>query len=309
MDSTFLPLSLAAGGLLAVQAGANAQLSKALGSPFAATTLQLAVGALLVLFFCLLTGSLEAFAALPGAPWWHALGGTASAFYVVSTIALIVRLGAVVTLGLSIAGQIFASLALDATGVLGVPQAALGLASFAGTGLVLAGAAGIVLGQPAGPAAAPLAARLPWIALGFAAGAVLPVQGAVNGLLREALHAPLAVAATSFAVATLTMAAVLALIALLGKPRPYCISCLRAMPWWGWLGAFAGVIYVTTVFMAMPVIGAAAVAGLTVAGQQIASLLVDRYGLLRLPQRPITRTRLAGVVLLMLGVAAIKFLP
>jgi transporter family-2 protein len=309
MDSTFLPLSLAAGGLLAVQAGANAQLSKALGSPFAATTLQLAVGALLVLFFCLLTGSLEAFAALPGAPWWHALGGTASAFYVVSTIALIVRLGAVVTLGLSISGQIFASLALDATGVLGVPQAALGPASFAGTGLVLAGATAIVLGQPAGPAAAPHGSRLPWIALGLAAGAVLPVQGAVNGLLREALHAPLAVAATSFAVATHTMAAVLALLALLGKPRPYWMSCQRAMPWWGWLGAFAGVIYVTTVFMAMPVIGAAAVAGLTVAGQQIASLLVDRYGLLRLPQRPITRTRLAGVVLLMLGVAATRFLP
>jgi uncharacterized membrane protein YdcZ (DUF606 family) len=40
MEALFVPLSLLAGGLLAVQAGANTQLSKATGSPFAATTIQ-----------------------------------------------------------------------------------------------------------------------------------------------------------------------------------------------------------------------------------------------------------------------------
>lgn len=45
METLFVPLSLLAGGLLAVQAGANAQLSKVVGSPLAATTLQLSVGA------------------------------------------------------------------------------------------------------------------------------------------------------------------------------------------------------------------------------------------------------------------------
>ena len=45
---------------------------------------------------------------------------------------------------------------------------------------------------------------------------------------------------------------------------------------------------------------------LTVAGQQIASVLVDRHGLLRLPRRPITRARLAGVAALLAGVALIQ---
>src|SRR3954470_15242899 len=49
METLFVPLALVAGGLLAVQAGANAQLSKAVGSPFAATTLQLSVGTGLLL--------------------------------------------------------------------------------------------------------------------------------------------------------------------------------------------------------------------------------------------------------------------
>ena len=307
MDSAFIPLSLAAGSLLAVQAGANAQLSKAIGSPFAATTVQLAVGALLLFLFSSLTGSLHALSALPDVTWWHALGGTASAFYVVSTIVLIVRLGAVVTVGLSIAGQLLASVALDATGALGVPQMPIDAQAAAGTGFVLAGAIAIVLGQSTAASAAPAAARLPWAALGLAAGAVLPVQGAVNSVLRADLQAPLAAATTSFVVATLTMLVVLIMRAFVGKASPYSLSNLRAMPWWGWLGGFAGVIYVTTVFMALPVIGAAAVVGFTVAGQQIASVLVDRYGLLRLPRREISRLRLTGVVVLLAGVVVIKF--
>ena len=78
METLFVPLSLFAGGLLAVQAGANAQLSKAIGSPFAATTLQLTVGTGLLLLIALFTGTLAALGALPGAEWWHLVGGTAS---------------------------------------------------------------------------------------------------------------------------------------------------------------------------------------------------------------------------------------
>ena len=39
----------------------------------------------------------------------------------------------------------------------------------------------------------------------------------------------------------------------------------------------------TTVFTAIPVIGAAVV-GLTVAGQQVASVFFDRWGLMRMPE-------------------------
>jgi bacterial/archaeal transporter family-2 protein len=308
MESAFVPLSLVAGGLLAVQAGANTQLSKATGSPFAATTLQLGVGAALLFVIAAATGSLGALAALPHATWWHALGGIASAFYVVATILLFPRLGAVVAVGLSIAGQMLASLTLDAFGLLGVPQAAIDPTSAMGTLMVLAGAAAIVVGQGSSRTAMPLSTRLPWIVFALAAGAVLPIQGAVNGLLRTELQAPFAVATTSFVVATLAMGSVLALANAYGvAPKP-SLGRLPLMPWWGWLGGVAGAVYVTTVFTAIPAIGAAAAVGFTVAGQQFASVLVDRYGLLRLPQRPVSAIRLGGVVVLLAGVTAIKFL-
>jgi bacterial/archaeal transporter family-2 protein len=306
MDTLFIPLSLAAGALLAVQAGANAQLAKATGTPVAATTLQLAVAATLLLIVTFMTGRVSALSLLPEATWWHLLGGTASAFYVVSTILLFPRIGAVVSVGLFIAGQILASTMLDVLGLLGVPAVGLSLGFVLGAVMVVAGATFIVLGQkePQSPAHF---AQLGWIILALLAGAVLPLQGAVNALLRSDLSgATFAVGAVSFIVATLAMAAVQFGGTTLRAAATPNLRGLSSMPWWGWLGGFAGATYVTTVFTALPAIGAAATVGLTVAGQQVASVFVDKYGWFRLPQRPISAMRLSGVALLLAGVVVIK---
>lgn len=307
MEGLFVPLALAAGGLLTVQAGANAQLAKAIGSPFTATTLQLSVAAILLAAVAVVTGSLAAFAALPGAHWWHVLGGVASAIYVVSTIFLFPRIGAVVSVGLFIAGQMVASALLDGFGLLGVAATGFDAGSAAGTLIVLLGAALIVFGQK--DAAVALGwSKLGWIALALIAGAVLPIQGAVNALLRADLGgAAFAVGTVSFVVATAAMAAVVWGGSGWLRIPPPCIACVAGMPWWGWLGGFAGAIYVTTMFTAIPAIGAGAAAGLTVAGQQVASVFVDKYGWFRLPRRPVSGLRLAGVVLLLVGIAAIKW--
>jgi bacterial/archaeal transporter family-2 protein len=307
METLFATISFCAGSLLAVQAGANTQLSKAVGSPFAATLLQLSIGALALLAVALATGTLAALAGLRDVPWWHAAGGTASAFYVISTILLFPRLGAVVSVGLFIAGQMLASFALDTFDLLGVTAKPIDAPMAIGISVVLAAAVLIVLGQR-GATAAICAGQLGWIALALLAGAVLPIQGAVNGLLHADIGAPFAVGTVSFLVATLAMAAALLVaMAAAGEPRPRA-SGLRGTPWWGWLGGLAGAFYVTAVFTAMPVIGASAAVGLTVAGQQIASIYVDRHGWFRLPVRPVSALRLAGVAMLLAGIALIKLI-
>jgi transporter family-2 protein len=308
MDTLFIPLALTAGALLPVQAGANAQLAKAIQSPFAATTLQLAVATLVLLVLGLVSGGLPALSLLPNAVWWHGIGGLASAFYVVAGILLFPRIGAVASVGLFIAGQVLTSAALDGFGLLGVPATGLGAGVTLGAVLVMLGTALIVLGQTNAKGKVG-AAQLGWIALGLAAGAGLPVQGAVNALLRHDLGgAALAVSFVSFIVAMLSMAVVQAgATALPGAPKP-SLDGVAALPWWGWLGGFVGAAYVTTVFMAMPAIGATATVGLTIAGQQVASIFVDKYGWLRLPQRPVSPVRLAGVAVLLGGVAAHKVL-
>ncbi|HEV7327296.1 MAG TPA: DMT family transporter [Bosea sp. (in: a-proteobacteria)] len=304
MDTLLIPLSLAAGGLLAVQAGANAQLSKATGSPFAATTIQVVLAALLLLILAIATRTAAAFGGLRAVPWWHAIGGIATALYVASTILVFPRLGAVVAVGLFIAGQMLASLGLDSFGLIGVPQQTPKPATLIGTAAVLVGVVAIVFGQK-GATKELSGSKLGWMLLALIAGAVLPIQGAINGLLRQDLGAPFVVGTISFAVATLSMIAVLLLTLLTGGAKPQ-LGGLLTMPWWGWIGAVCGATYVTTVFVAIPAIGTAATVGLTVAGQQIVSLFVDRHGWFRLPQREISALRFAGVVVLLLGVAAIK---
>ena len=116
MVALFVPLAFVAGALLAVQVAANTRLSKAVGGPFAATTLQLGVGAVALVVLAAAVGTLGTIRLLPEATWWHAIGGLASAFYVCSTIVLFARLGAVVSVGLFIAGQMLASPPSTASG-------------------------------------------------------------------------------------------------------------------------------------------------------------------------------------------------
>jgi transporter family-2 protein len=102
------------------------------------------------------------------------------------------------------------------------------------------------------------------------------VQGAINARLRADLDAPITAALWSFVVATAAMAAVFAVFAARGRAPAPRAAALRSVPWWGWLGGLCGATYVTSVFLPIPHIGVSATVGLTVAGQQVASILVDR---------------------------------
>jgi transporter family-2 protein len=295
METLAVPFLLLVGALLAVQAGANVQLSTAMGHPVGASALQLAIGAALLTVLAAAAGSLGALGTLDDVAAWHLVGGLGSAVYITAGIVLFPRLGAVMTVGLFIAGQMLVSLALDASGALGVARETVGVAAVAGAVAVTAGAVLIARSQQGGDV------RAAWIALAVAAGAALPLQGAVNSQLRADLGAPVAAGAWSFVVAAVAMIAVLSL----SRPQQARVDRLGGVPWWGWLGGLCGATYVTSVFLLIPEIGVAPTIGLTVAGQQLASILVDRHGLLRLPQWPISPSRLAGVALLLAGVALI----
>ena len=304
MEVVAIPLLLAIGAMLAIQAAANVQLSTATGSPFGASTLQLGIAAALLLAAAAAAGTLGALKLVADAEPWHLVGGLGSALYITAGILLFPRLGAVVSVGLFIAGQMLASLALDGFGWLGVSREPLTAAALVGAGAVVVGAALIVRGQTGAGAIG--GARPRWLALALLAGAVLPIQGAVNGQLRADLDAPATVGALSFLVATAAMALFLAGSLLLRRAPAPRAAPLRRVPWWGWLGGLCGASYVTAVFLLIPEIGTAATIALTVAGQQLASLLVDRYGLLRLPRRPLSAMRLAGVATLLGGVALVQ---
>jgi transporter family-2 protein len=313
MYVALLATTLLIGGLLAVQASVNLQLNTAVKTPYGASTVQLMVATGVLAAIAVAAGAIGALSLVPDVPWWHLLGGLASPLYVTSGILLFPRLGALAAVGLFVAGQMLTSLCLDLFGLIAVPRRPLTVGIALGALAVLAGITLIVqqrnpAGEPAAKAApATGVSSMAWIILGLVAGAVLPIQGAVNAQLRTDLASPLTVAMTSFVVATVTIAVVLVvMLALRRTPRPQ-LKPLAAMPWWGWLGGLCAAAYVTATFLVIPEIGAATTVALTVTGQQLLSAVIDNYGLFRMPHRALTSRRVTGLALLVAGSAFVQF--
>ncbi len=335
MNLALLASALLVGCLLAVQASVNQQLNKAVGTPYGASTLQLTVAAGALAVLATAVGAIGAVGLVPEVePWWLLLGGIASPLYITAGILLFPRLGALTAVGLFVTGQVFASLGLDLFGLLAVPRQPLSPGIVLGALAVLVGITVIIRGhqlaQRGGSSSTPalggtaarsgdggpgtatrpvLSVAAPgistsqasWIALGLLAGAVLPIQGAINAQLKQDIGQPFAVGTISFVVATLTIALVLIVLLVLRRTPTPQLRPLRVMPWWGWLGGFCAATYVTATFLLIPTIGAAVTVALTVTGQQLASALIDQFGWFRMPQRPLTTARIGGLALLIAG--------
>lgn len=134
-------------------------------------------------------------------------------------------------------------------------------------------------------------------------GAVLPVQVALNTLLRRYVGEPMQVTFISYLAGTL---ASLAICILARYPLPMAAS-LSQTSWWMWVGGCLGTFYVWSTIFATPRIWAALALGLTIAGQMIAALFLDHYGAIGLMRYPASPTRIAGVVLVILGVSLVAY--
>lgn len=125
-------------------------------------------------------------------------------------------------------------------------------------------------------------------------GAGLVVQVGLNMAVARTVGSATAAAVANFLVGTVVL---IVMFVLLRQDWP-TREQLGTVPWWAWAGGFFGAMYVASVTLNGPRLGAVSLLALTVTGQMMASLVVDHYGLLGFAQQPITLTRLLGVALL-----------
>jgi transporter family-2 protein len=97
----------------------------------------------------------------------------------------------------------------------------------------------------------------------------------------------------------------IALIVAFRDPVPTAAMAAR-IPFWAWSGGLFGAIFIALGILLVPKIGAATFIALLVAGQMLASVAFDHFGLLGLTQRPVDLPRLIGVALLIGGVLLIR---
>lgn len=151
------------------------------------------------------------------------------------------------------------------------------------------------------PSSSSLSALVPML-VAVVAGAAVPFQAAGNAALGRALGHPLWATLASLLV---SMLVVLPVLAILRAPAPTLGPALHG-PAWVWLGGVAGVAYITAALMLTPRMGASAFIVSVIAGQMLASLLIDSTGLMGLQARPVGGLRIAGVVLILLGMVAVQ---
>ena len=127
------------------------------------------------------------------------------------------------------------------------------------------------------------------------AGGLIALQAPINSGLGKAVGT-FAAAALLFTVGTVALLGIAALSGGFGQ-----LGELRGLAWYYLVGGMLGAIYVTTALVAVRTLGGGGVTAATIAGQLTTAVLIDRFGLFGLEQRPLSAGRLLGVGLLAAG--------
>lgn len=138
----------------------------------------------------------------------------------------------------------------------------------------------------------------------FVIGCLIPLQAAINNSLRVSVESGAVFAAfVSFLVGTI----ILAVMCVATGEKWSSVLKLSSISWWQLAGGLLGAVFVFGTTLLAPRIGVAVMLGLLIAGQMIASLVLDRAGFLGLIEREITAARAGGALLVIIGALLINF--
>jgi transporter family-2 protein len=144
-----------------------------------------------------------------------------------------------------------------------------------------------------------------WLAgaVAFGVGAVVAVQGRINGEVGDLTGSGVLAAVVNFTVGLLILVVVVSArtatrTALLGLREQFGAS----LPWWTFTGGIGGAIYVTGQSVTVAVLGVALFTVATVAGSTSAGLAVDKVGLGPGGVVPVTAWRVVAAGLAVLAV-------
>ncbi len=153
------------------------------------------------------------------------------------------------------------------------------------------------LARPKSPTV-PVIPALP-ITLALLAGALLPVQAAMNAQLALSLQSVPLAAALSYLVGSATL-----IVLLLSRlfPAPDWRS-IRTAPRWSLMAGVLGAWYVSSSTLVITSLGATMTLGLVVAGQAVAGLVMDHHGWLGLPRQRLGARGYGAVALFLAAMA------
>jgi len=144
-----------------------------------------------------------------------------------------------------------------------------------------------------------------WALMGIVAGACIATQAPINAQLGRNLGVPIAAAGVSFVAGAILLWAIAFFYS---HAASIPINFGAPAPWTFVAGGALGAFYVFSNIMLTPMIGAAAVMALSVAGQLVGGMFLDKIGFMGMAVREISMGRIVGAILLLTGALMIRVL-
>ena len=287
--------------LLPIQTSINSRLSQFTRSSFYASTISFAVGTICLLVLNIIIHpqvlTPEFFSKQTLNYTWF-LGGLLGVIYLTGNLLLLPRLGAALTVVITVTGQIIMGVIIDTFGLLGAHQQSFTL--FKGVGIIFMN---YVRRHPVNRHKnTPIVF---WLLIGFVFGFAPPIQTTINSTLAQHTHSSIFASLISFSVGTIALF-ILTLVfnrslkissthKTLGKIKPIYF-----------IGGILGMAFVTSNIILMPFLGAALTTIIAMMGQMIMGIIIDHFGLLGSPKNKITSRKLGGLLCIAIGIILLR---
>lgn len=139
--------------------------------------------------------------------------------------------------------------------------------------------------------------------LSFSVGIMVVIQGGINSRLGILLNNSLLATSTA-----LTMGASFTLIAVLTTVRQFpSLHQLKEVPVYMWVtGGLLSFLAVTLFYYLIPKVGISTAVTFGLAGQLLFAAIAGHFGWFNMPLEPITTKKIAGLLVMIVGVILIK---
>ncbi len=143
-----------------------------------------------------------------------------------------------------------------------------------------------------------------WYLFGLAllAGVANAIEPGQNATLAKATGQPMLAGIFCFALAMVCLLGAMVVVRLW---NPSTAEEATPVPWWAWPGGILGALVVLAQLYVSEQIGAAPFLGCVITAGVVGSIALDHYGLVGFERHPAGRWRIAGGVLMLVGVALV----
>ncbi|WP_255585260.1 DMT family transporter [Virgibacillus saliphilus] len=232
---------------------------------------------------------------------WFA-GGVLGVIFLTGNILLLPRIGAALTVIVTVTGQMVIGIFIDTFGWFDADVKPLHVMHIVGVLLLIAG---IIYMNVKKRGAVTKSSSLLWILFGLGTGMMPPMQTAINSSLRYEVDSFIYAAFISFLVGTIVLF-MMAILIHKGIKLTRTSGDMTLKPW-HFAGGVLGAAYIASNIMLMPYLGVTLTLMSTILGQIVMGLVIDHFGMFNLPKYPVDQRRVIAVLMIISGIALLNF--